>query len=236
MSTLAYKRVLIKLSGEAFGSHKLSVDPKRLRLVVAELRKLRQLGVAVAVVVGAGNLWRKRSQGRGLGAEVADYMGLLATVMNGLVLADALKKARLPVCLQSPLSTDFPGVSTLDAVTARGSLRRGQIVVFAGGTGKPFFTTDTAAAQRAVQIRAQLLIKAGPVDGVYTADPRNHKRAIKYEGLTLSQALRRKLGVMDQQAFTICWRYRLPILVCKWQSGVLARAVQGKKIGTLVTP
>jgi len=236
MPGLEYQRVLIKLSGEAIGGAGGGIKPGRLRLVVDEVRSLRKLGAEVAIVVGAGNIWRKRTHGQGLAPATADYLGLLATVMNGLALKDALRQARLPVRLQSAVALGLPGVESLDAVVARGSLRRRQVVIFAGGTGKPFFTTDTAAAQRARDIRAELIIKAGPVDGVYTADPNRFPRAQKYHQLTLAQAIKAKLQVMDKQAFNICRQYNIPVIVCRWQKGVLAKVVQGKIIGTLVKP
>ena len=236
MSTLRYQRVLLKLSGEAFGSTGQGVNPRRLDIIVRELKQLRKLGVAVAVVVGAGNIWRKRTHGQGLEPAVADYIGLLATVMNGLALRQALIKARLPVRLQSAVVFDLPGIGAIDAVAARGSLRRGEIVIFAGGTGKPFFTTDTAAAQRAVQVGAEIIIKTSQVSGVYEADPRQHQTARKFDNITLSQAIRKNLKVMDKEAFKICLKNKIPILVCQWQKGVVVRAVLGKKVGTLVKP
>ena len=236
MSTLHFQRVLLKLSGETLGRGGNGIEPNRLHLVVQEIKQLKKLGVVVAVVVGAGNIWRKRTHGQGLSDQTADYIGLLATVMNGLALRDALIKEKIPVKLQSPITNNLPGVEPLDPVAARGSLRRGEVVIFAGGTGKPFFTTDTAAAQRAVQINAELIIKLGPIDGVYEADPRQHKSAKKFNNITLLQAIRKNLKVMDKEAFKICLKSQVPILVCKWQKGVVVRAVLGKKVGTLVKP
>jgi uridylate kinase len=226
--------VLIKLSGEALGSNG-RIEAKKLNLVVNELRVLRAKGVALALVIGAGNLWRKRTHGLGIGQVTADYIGLLATVMNGLALRYALNRAKIQSIVQSPVANNVPNVEQLDLVAARGALRRKQIVIFAGGTGKPFFTTDTAAAQRAVQISADLIIKAGPVDGVYTADPRRVKSAKRFNQLTLQQALRLNLKVMDKAAFALCYKHRLPILVCRWQRGLLKKLITGKKVGTLLS-
>jgi uridylate kinase len=233
MSTWPYKRVLLKLSGEAFGSNG-RIEAKKLNLILSELRVIIRKGVELALVIGAGNLWRKRTHGQGIDDVTADYMGLLATVMNGLALRDALNRAKIKSIVQSPVANNVPNVEQLDVVAARGALRRKQIVIFAGGTGKPFFTTDTAAAQRAVQVRADLIIKAGPVDGVYTADPNKYKRAKKYSELTMRQALQRRLQVMDKEAFAICEKSKILILVCRWQAGLMKRLITGKKVGTLV--
>ncbi len=236
MPTLPYQRVVIKLSGEVFKGVGGVIDHRRLLLVVKELRTLKKMGAEIAVVVGAGNLWRKRSHGQGIAEETADYIGLLATVMNGLALKDALKKNKLAVILQSPIANNLPGVTALDVVAARGSMRRGEIVVFAGGTGKPFFTTDTAAALRARDIRAQLIIKTGPADGVYSADPKRHKLARKIKQLSLSQAIKMKLGIMDQSAFKICQQNHIAIVVCRWQAGALTRVLKGNSGGSLIIP
>lgn len=228
--------MVIKLSGEVFAGAGGVIDHRRLLVVVRELRQLRKLGVEVAVVVGAGNIWRKRNNGQGISDVVADYLGLLATVMNGLVLADALKKNKLPATLQSPVANNIPGVTLLDPVAARGSLRRGEIVIFAGGTGKPFFTTDTAAALRARDVQAQLIIKTGPADGVYNADPNKVKSAKKFKEISLSRAIKLRLKVMDKEAYSISRQYNITIVVCKWQPGILAKVVRGRSVGSLIKP
>lgn len=236
MSTLRYQRVLVKLSGEAFGGDGGGIEPARLRLIADEVRSLCKLGVEVAIDVGGGNIWRKRNQGKGLPQAAADYLGLLGTVMNSYMLRAALIQAKVPCLLQSPLATDLPGVSKVDVVTVRGALRRKEIVIFGGGTGRINFTTDTAAAEHAVQIKADVVIKTGPADGVYTADPKKVRSAKKFTELTIAQALRLHLGVMDKEALALCLKNNLPIIVCRWQKGVLARVVRGEGVGTLVQP
>lgn len=235
MNQRRYKRILLKLSGEALGAAG-SIQPARLRLIVNELKQLNRLNIEVAVVVGAGNLWRKRTHGQGISGQTADYIGLVATVMNGLALREALRRNKVPVVLQSPVAYDLPTVNRLDLVAARGALRRGQVVIFSGGTGQPFFTTDTAAALRAAQVKAELIIKAGPADGVYSADPRKDSQAVKYQELTLAQAQSRRLAVMDRRAFVLCLKNQIPIIVCRWQKGVLLRVISGQAVGTLIRP
>lgn len=233
MQPLVYRRILLKLSGEALGSG--GVDQQKLKLIVHELKFLRRLGVELAIVVGGGNFWRKRNQGKQMDERTADYLGLLATVMNSLALKSALHQSRLPSTLYSPVAFDLPGVERFDAILARGSLRRGEIVIFAGGTGRPFFTTDTAAAQRAIDVKAQVVVKAGPVDGVYSADPKKVRGAKKFSDLTLREAIKRHLGVMDRQAFRICAKAQVPIVVCKWGRGAVAKVALGRSIGTIIT-
>lgn len=235
-SQLAYRRILLKLSGEALGRVAQGIDPAAVRQVVNELKSVRRLGVELAVVIGAGNLWRKRKQGQGMDEVTADYLGMVATVMNALALASALRRAQVPVLVQSSLAADVAGVRPVNAAAARRALARKTVVIFAGGTGRPFFTTDTAAAMRAAEIKADVIIKAGPVDGVYSADPRIKKGATKYRVLTVHQALQRQLKVMDTQAFRLCLKRRIPIVVCKWKRAVLTKVVKGATLGTLVTP
>ncbi|MBI5466328.1 MAG: UMP kinase [Candidatus Kerfeldbacteria bacterium] len=232
---LKYSRVLLKLSGEAFGSSGRTIEPKKLRAIVRELKTLRRLGVEIGVVVGGGNIWRKREQGQGLEGVTADYLGLLATVMNGLALRQALLRFGVPAVVQSAIAFDLPLVEGLNGTRARRELAQGKVVILAGGTGQVGFTTDTAAAIGAGLIKAEVLIKTGPVDGVYTADPRKVKTAKKFSSLTIREALRCKLGVMDKQAFILCQRKKIPIIVCRWRPGSLVRAVKGQSVGTLVS-
>lgn len=230
---LKYKRVLLKLSGEAFGRN--GIDARALATIVKEVRALRRLGVELALVVGGGNIWRKRNQGQGIDEITADFIGMLATVMNTLALGQALCKAGFPTVVQSPVATDVPRVDELDRGRARRALGRGAVVVFSGATGRPFVTSDTAAAERARDIAADAIIKVGPADGVYTADPTKSKRVKKFVSLTIRQALRRKLGFMDAAALKLCAKARVPIVVCRWKSGVVAKVVRGQRVGTLVT-
>jgi uridylate kinase len=232
---LKYSRVLLKLSGEALGSSGQGIESAKLVNVVKELRVLRRLGVELALVIGAGNIWRKRNQGGGMDEVTADYLGMVATIMNALVLKQALVKSGIKTRVQSYLGTDIPGIEKINSTNAQKALKAGEVVIFASGTGKPFFTTDTAAAQQAAAVEAEVIIKAGPVDGVYSADPFKVKSAHKYGIITMREALKWNLGVMDKEAFKICANKKMPIIVCKWGRGVLANVVKGKSIGTLVT-
>jgi len=234
-SRLKYKRVLLKLSGEAFGSAKKSIEVTKLAGVARELVMLNKLGCQVAVVVGGGNLWRKREQGQGMDEVTADYLGMLATVMNALALKQALMHLGARARVQSYLAVDTPGVEVVSAKAAHAALQRHEIVLFASGTGKPFVTTDTAAAQRAIDIKAHVIIKVGPADGVYTADPAKRRGASKFATITASEALRRKLGFMDRSALKLCRQHGIAIVVGRWQKGVLGKVVRGKPVGTLVT-
>lgn len=234
MQPLAYRRVLLKLSGEALGQQ--GIDPTKLDVVVREIRILRRLGCELAIVIGGGNIWRKREQGTGMDSRTADYLGLLATVMNTLALQQALRGASLRVLVQLAIVHDLPGTAPPNVRAARTALARGTVVIFGGGTGQVGFTTDTAAAQRAHDIGADVIVKAGPVDGVYTADPRRVRGARQFWQLTLGEALRRRLGVMDRRALVLCRRYRLPVVVCRWGRGAVVRVVRGGRVGTLVTP
>jgi len=233
---LKYRRLLLKLSGEAFGQPGQGIDYKKLDAVARELASLRRFGIELGVVVGGGNIWRKRDQGRGMDPDTADYLGLLATVMNGLALRQALRRLKVLVVVQAAVAFDIPLAEPVNGARARKALAQGKIVIFAGGTGEVGFTTDTSAALAAGLVKADVIIKTGPVDGVYTADPLKVKSAKRFSTLTIREALRRRLEVMDRAAFLICAKKKIPIVVCKWKSGLTARAVLGKPVGTLVTP
>ncbi len=234
MRRLKYKKVLIKLSGEALGKAGQGIEITKLSQVVRELKTPRALGVQVVLVIGAGNIWRKREQGKGMDEVTADYLGIMATMMNAYVLARVLNQAGIKTVLQSYLMWGNLGFDKINNKSAKQELTRGKIIIYGGGTGKPFVTTDTLAARQAVALGVDLIIKAGPVDGVYSADPRKIKSARKYQTIAIKQALRQNLKVMDKQAFAICRRYKIPIIVGKWQSGIVKRAVLGKKVGTLI--
>ncbi len=236
MPHTSYQRIMVKLSGETLGRTGCGVELKKLALVVSELKALRARGVRAAVVVGGGNVWRKREQGRGLDGVTADYLGMVATVMNALALRQALAKAKVPCVVQSAVAFDLPYVERVDILAARGALRRGEIVIFAGGTGRPYVTTDTAAARHAAAIQAEVIVKVGPVDGVYSADPRVKRSAKRYSVLTAREAIARRLKVMDKEAFEFARSKRIPIIVCQWKKGALQRVAQGRKAGTLVRP
>jgi uridylate kinase len=237
MSALRYRRILLKLGGEALASETgYGIDPHAADKVVAQVRKLRDLGVEVALVVGGGNMWRGvDGLAHGMERATADHMGMLATVMNALALADALRRAGID-----------PRVMTAIAMTAvaepyiRGRairhLEKGRTILLAAGTGNPFFTTDTAAALRAVEINAEVLIKATKVDGVYDKDPKRFPDAKRYDRLSYNDALISRLGVMDSTAFSLCMDNDMPIIVLDlWQPGTLEKAVLGQPVGTLVS-
>ncbi|MDQ1300340.1 MAG: Uridylate kinase [Chloroflexota bacterium] len=237
MSALRYRRILLKLGGEALAPENgYGIDPHEADKVVGQIRRLRELGVEVALVIGAGNLWRGiDGLAHGMERAAADHMGMLATVMNALALADALRRAGLD-----------PRVMTAIAMTAvaepyiRGRairhMEKGRTILLAAGTGNPYFTTDTAAALRAVAIHAAVLIKATKVDGVYDKDPKRYPDAVRYDKLSYNQALVSRIGVMDSTAFSLCMDNDMPIIVLDlWQPGNLEKAVLGQPVGTLVS-
>ncbi|MBI5733964.1 MAG: uridine monophosphate kinase [Candidatus Kerfeldbacteria bacterium] len=236
MAKLAYKRILLKLSGEALGNTGRGLDYKKLNMAVKEIRALTRLGVELGIAIGGGNWWRKRNQSKNFDAVSADYMGMTATVLNALALRQGLAKVGVFSLVQTTIGSEIPLLKPVNEVKARAALKQGRVVIFAGGTGKPFFTTDTAAAQQASLLGAKVLIKAGPADGVYSANPNKHKNAQKFDNLTIKQALRLNLGVMDRQAFAWCEKNKIPIIVCKWQKGMVAKVVRGLAIGTVVKP
>ncbi|MGC8781246.1 MAG: UMP kinase [Anaerolineae bacterium] len=234
---MRYRRILLKLGGEALApASGYGIDPHEADKVAGQIRRLRDLGVEVALVIGAGNLWRGvDGLEHGMDRATADHMGMLATVMNALALADALRRAGLD-----------PRVMTAIAMTAvaepyiRGRairhMEKGRTIVLAAGTGNPFFTTDTAAALRAVEINADVLIKATKVDGIYDKDPKRYPDAKRYEKLTYSEALVERIGVMDSTAFSLCMDNNMPIIVLNlWQEDSLVKVVLGEPVGTLVS-
>ncbi len=236
MGALRYRRILLKLGGEALAPETgYGIDPHEADRVVHQICRLRDLGVEVAVVIGAGNLWRGADgSAHGMDRATADHMGMLATVMNALALADAMRRAGLD-----------PRVMTAIAMTAvaepyiRGRairhMEKGRTILLAAGTGNPFFTTDTAAALRAVEINADVLIKATKVDGIYDKDPKRYPDAVRYEKLTYHDALVERIGVMDSTAFSLCMDNNMPIIVLDlWQPDSLVKAVLGQPVGTLV--
>ena len=229
-----YHRILLKLSGESLGNSGTGIDLNKLKEVVDVIRALRALRVELAIVIGGGNIWRKRNQGGGMDEVTADFMGMVATVINALALQQRMFKSKIKVVVQSPICFDLPGVDKLNPSQAQKFLKSG-VVIFAGGTGKPFFTTDTSAVNRAQDIKANLIIKAGPADGVYTADPKTNKSAKKYLYLSFNEAIKKKLGVMDMSALKFCQKHGLKVLVCKWNKVNVLNAATGKKVGTLVS-
>jgi uridylate kinase len=235
--TLKFKRVLIKLSGEALaGTHGYGIDPLQAEALAVTIGEVRSLGIDVALVIGAGNLWRGRSGiQRGMDRATADYMGMLATVMNAMALMDAMERGGLVVRVQSALQMQAVAEPYIRRRAIR-HLEKGRVVIFGGGTGNPYFSTDTAAALRAMEIGADVLIKATKVDGVYDADPIKYPDATRFEHLTYIETINRRLQVMDSTAISLCMDNNLPILVLNlWEEGTLVKAMYGEMVGTLVT-
>jgi uridylate kinase len=232
-----YKRVLIKLSGEALaGEFGFGLDPKVLKYVAQEIAAVEQLGTQVAIVVGGGNFVRGEtfSSEGGIDRAIADQMGMLGTLMNALALQSSIEHAGVQVRVQSAISVAQVAESFIRRRAIR-HLEKGRVVAFAAGTGNPYFTTDTAAVLRALEIEADALIKATKVDGVYNKDPNKHKDAVRYDTIEYSDAISQRLAVMDQTAFTMCREHHLPLIVLDLNKpGALARAVQGAPEGTLV--
>jgi uridylate kinase len=237
MENLKYHRILLKLSGEALaGSSGNGIDPQRATNIAQRVRDVRELGVDVAIVIGAGNLWRGR-EGLNLGMDraTADYMGMLATVMNALALMDALEALGTMTRVQSAIEMHSVAEPYIRRRAIR-HLEKGRVVILGGGTGNPYFTTDTAAALRAMEIDADVLIKATKVDGVYDCDPKLNPNAVRFDHLTYIDVLNRRLEVMDSTAISLCMENKLPILVLNlWDPDALRLALMGEPVGTLVT-
>jgi uridylate kinase len=234
---LKYKRILLKLSGESLaGPQGFGIDPKRAEELARHVRAVRELGVDVAIVIGAGNLWRGRSGiDRGMDRATADYMGMLGTMMNALALMDAMERTGLVTRVQSAIEMHAVAEPYIRRRAIR-HLEKGRVVILGGGTGNPYFSTDTAAALRAMEIGADVLIKATKVDGVYDSDPMIHPEAVRFDTLTYMETISRRLEVMDSTAISLCMDNNLPILVLNlWQQDVLRQALYGEKVGTLVS-
>ncbi len=232
----AYRRILLKLSGEALmGEDAFGINRAVLIRIVDEIRAVRATGVELALVVGGGNFFRGVSVGaQGMDRAQADYMGMLATVMNALALQDALEKGEVPAAVLSGLGVTGV-VEDYSRRAALAHLAAGRVVIFAAGTGSPFFTTDTAASLRGAEIGAQLVLKATKVDGVYDRDPVQHRDAVRYDRITYDEALAKRLGVMDATALTLCREQNLPLRVFNiTKPGSLLRIVLGENEGTLV--
>ena len=235
--SMKYKKVLLKLSGEALmGSGQYGIDPKTLTGYCEEIKQVVEQNVQVAIVIGGGNIFRGlQGAAQGFDRVQGDYMGMLATVINSMALQAELEKQSLKVKLLSGLFIDRIAEST-SGRKAQKYLDEGNVVIIAGGTGNPFFTTDTASALRAVEIGADVLLKGTRVDGVYTADPETNPNAVKYDRLSFDEAYQKQLNVMDMTAFTLCKENKLPILVFDINTkGNLLKVVKGEAIGTLVS-
>ena len=231
-----YKRVLLKLSGEALmGDDAFGINRATIERMVAQIKEVVESGVEMAVVIGGGNIFRGMAGGAaGMDRATADYMGMLATIMNALALQDAMKHAGLEARVQSALRIDQV-VEPYIRPRAMRHLDEGKIVIFAAGTGNPFFTTDTAAALRGVEIGAEIVLKATKVDGIYSADPKKDPNATRYSDITFDEAINKNLGVMDATAFALCRDQKMPIKVFSiFKEGGLMRVVKGEDEGTLV--
>ena len=233
----AYDRILLKLGGEAIaGSQGFGIDPKRAENLAGEIQRVRDLGVQTAIVIGAGNLWRGRDGiERGMEQATADYMGMLGTVMNSMALMDALERSGIVTRVMSALEMSAVAEPYIRRRAIR-HLEKGRVVILGGGTGNPYFSTDTAAALRAMEIEADIVIKATRVDGVYEADPEKDPDAKRFDNLTYIDALNRRLEVMDSTAISLCMDNDLPIIVLSmWKMDNLIRAVMGDPVGTLIS-
>lgn len=233
---LAYRRVLLKISGEALmGEQNYGIDVEVARAVAEELKAVHERGVQVAVVVGGGNIFRGVSKSAGkMDRSAADYIGMLATVMNAVVLQDALEKVDVNTRVMSAI--DIPQLA--EPFIRRRAVRhleKSRVVIFAAGTGNPYFTTDSAAALRALEIKADIILKATKVEGVYSADPMLDKNATRYDCITYQEVLERQLKVMDASAISLCMDNNLPIIVFNMrQAGNISRVVAGEPVGTKV--
>lgn len=237
MANLKYHRILLKLSGEALaGPDGFGIDPLQAETIAGRIQEVYQMGVEVAIVIGAGNLWRgKQGLDRGMDRTTADYMGMLATVMNALALMDALERRGVYTRVQSAIEMRSVAEPYIRRRAIR-HLEKQRVVILSAGTGNPYFSTDTAAALRAMEIGADVLIKATKVDGVYDSDPKKNIHAKKFDQLTYIDVLNRRLEVMDSTAISLCMENNLPILVLNlWDPKSLERALRGEQVGTLVS-
>jgi uridylate kinase len=235
-SSPVYKRVLLKLSGEALmGEQQFGVDPGVVARIAEDVKGIQKLGVETAIVIGGGNIFRGlAASARGMDRATADYMGMLATVINGLALQDALEQAGVLTRVVTAIEMRAVAEPFIRRRAIR-HLEKGRVVIFAAGTGNPYFTTDTAAALRAMEIKADVILKGTKVDGVYTADPMLDKTATKYDTISYLQVLERQLRVMDATAISLCMDNKLPIVVFNMRAaGSIRQVVMGEPVGTTV--
>ena len=234
MPEAKYKRILLKLSGEALaGENKTGIDPKVLGSICDEIQKVKQMGVEIAIVVGGGNFWRGK-YGTQMERTTSDYMGMLATVMNGLALQDALEARGMYTRVQTAIEMRQIAEPYIKRKALK-HLEKGRIVIFSCGTGNPYFTTDTTAALRAAEIEAEVILVAKTIDAVYSADPKIDKNAIRYDKISYLDILNKDLKVMDSTATSLCRDNKIPLIVFGINDpDNIVRAVKGEKIGTLV--
>lgn len=233
---MRYKRILLKLSGEALlGERQYGIDPKRLAEYAQDIKKIIEQGVEVAIVIGGGNIFRGVSgASNGMDRVQADYMGMLATVINGLALQSALEDADVPTRLQTAIKIEAIAEPYIKRKAVR-HLEKGRVVIFGSGTGNPFFTTDSAAVLRAIEVNADVILKGTRVDGIYDSDPEKNIGAIKFDKLSFEEVLKKGLKIMDTTAFTLSQENELPIIVFDMNTpGNLLRVVSGENIGTKV--
>lgn len=233
---MKYKRVLLKLSGESLmGNNHYGIDPSQLSQYALEIKEVTQLGYQIAVVIGGGNIFRGL-QGASQGFErvQGDYMGMMATVINSLALQGTLESMGVKTKLLSGLRIE-PFAELMSSRKAIESLDKGKVVIIAGGTGNPYFTTDTASTLRAIEIKADVILKGTRVDGIYSADPEKDKTAVKYDGISYQEAIQKKLKIMDLTAFALCQENKMPIIVFDMnKNGNLKKVLDGESIGTIV--
>ncbi len=232
-----YKRILIKLSGEALGGQSgMGIDPDALANMAHQIREVREMGVEVVIVIGGGNIFRGIAGSQvGIERATGDYMGMLATIINALALQDALEKIGVATRVQSAITMHQVAEAFIRRRAVR-HLEKNRVVIFAGGTGNPYFSTDTAAALRANEIGAEVILKATKVDGIYDSDPKKNPKATRFDHLTYIDALQRQLKVMDATAFSLCMDNHMPIIVFDlFKPHNLRRVVMGENVGTLVT-
>jgi len=233
----AYQRILLKLSGEALlGEEDYGIDPVIIGRIASEIREVQNTGVQIAIVIGGGNIFRGAGLAQsGIDRVTGDHMGMLATLMNSLALQDSLEKAGVDARVMSAVSVHDVSEDYIRRRATR-HLEKGRVVIIAGGTGNPFFTTDTAAALRAIEIGADIVLKATKVDGVYSSDPKIHADAVFFDALGYDEVIEGKLGVMDTNAIVLCRDQKMPIRVFNvFGTGNLMQIVTGKKVGTLVS-
>jgi len=237
VATGGYRRVLLKLGGESLaGPGGYGIDPDMAAQLAARIKRLREYEVELAIVIGGGNIWRgELGLEHGMDRALADQMGMLATVINALALADALERIGVTTRVQTAIEMRAVSEPYIRLRAVR-HLEKGRVVILAGGTGNPYFTTDTAAALRATELDADLLIKATKVDGVYDDDPLINPHARRFEHLTYFEALSLRVGVLDSTAITLCMDNNLPILVLNlWEADVLVKAILGQPVGTVIS-
>jgi len=237
MTDLKYKRILLKLSGEALSAPSgYGIDVSEAEAIARRIKDVHQMGVEVVVVIGAGNLWRgKQGLDRGMDRATADYMGMLATVMNAMMLMDALERSGIMTRVQTALEMRTIAEPYIRRRAIR-HLEKGRVVILGAGTGNPYFSTDTAAALRAMEVGAEVLIKATKVDGVYDSDPNINPDAKKFDQLSYIDVLNRRLNVMDSTAISLCMDNKMPILVLNlWDEDAIHDALFGKEVGTIVS-